>query len=145
MATRTAALLRSAGARVVLTRADNAGVGPCITARAAIGNDAHAAVALSIHADGADAGGRGFHVIEPISVGYNAAIVGASHQLALALRSAFAAGTGEPFATYLAGGTGLMARSDLGGLNLSLVPKVFIETGNMRNPVDAARLADATD
>ncbi|GAC1328403.1 MAG: hypothetical protein NVSMB13_15510 [Mycobacteriales bacterium] len=143
VAIRTAAVLRGAGARVVLTRSDNDGVGPCITQRATIGNDAHAAVAVSIHADGADPSGRGFHVIEPVSVGYNAAIVPASHRLALALRSAFAAGTGEPFATYLAGGSGLMARSDLGGLNLSLVPKVFIETGNMRNATDAARLSDA--
>ena len=35
---------------------------------------------------------------------------------------------------------GLDVRSDLGGLNLSDVPKVFVETGNMRNPVDARRL-----
>ena len=33
-----------------------------------------------------------------------------------------------------------MARSDLGGLNLSDVPKVFIETGNMRNATDARLL-----
>jgi len=31
-------------------------------------------------------------------------------------------------------------RTDLGGLNLSTVPKVFIECGNMRNAADAARL-----
>ena len=31
-------------------------------------------------------------------------------------------------------------RTDLGGLNLSTVPKVFIECGNMRNAGDAARL-----
>ena len=31
-------------------------------------------------------------------------------------------------------------RSDLGGLNLSTVPKVFIEMGNMDNAADAARL-----
>ena len=34
-------------------------------------------------------------------------------------------------------------RSDLGGLNLSDVPKVLIETGNMRNATDAARLESA--
>ena len=34
-------------------------------------------------------------------------------------------------------------RSDLGGLNLSDVPKVLIETGNMRNAGDAARLESA--
>jgi N-acetylmuramoyl-L-alanine amidase len=44
-----------------------------------------------------------------------------------------------PYATYI-GREGLDERSDLGGLNLSNVPKVFIETGNMRNPTDAALL-----
>ena len=33
-------------------------------------------------------------------------------------------------------------RSDLGGLNLSAVPKVFIECGNMRNSADARRMTD---
>ena len=33
-------------------------------------------------------------------------------------------------------------RTDLGGLNLSRIPKVFIECGNMRNAADASRLAD---
>jgi N-acetylmuramoyl-L-alanine amidase len=41
--------------------------------------------------------------------------------------------------TYL-GGSGLSVRSDLGGLNLSDVPKVFVETGNMRNESDARLL-----
>ena len=50
-----------------------------------------------------------------------------------------ASGTGEPYADYVGRG-GLDVRSDLGGLNLSDVPKVLIETGNMRNAVDAARL-----
>ena len=36
-----------------------------------------------------------------------------------------------------------MERSDLGGLNLSNVPKVFIETGNMRNATDASLLESA--
>lgn len=38
----------------------------------------------------------------------------------------------------------LNQRNDLGGLNISLVPKVFIETGNMRNATDAALLTDPT-
>ena len=47
-----------------------------------------------------------------------------------------------PEATYV-GTNGLDVRSDLGGLNLSDVPKVFIETGNMRNSTDAALLESA--
>src|SRR5207244_9812030 len=49
---RLAHLLEQAGARVVLTRTDDKGVGPCITERAAVGNRAKADAAVSIHADG---------------------------------------------------------------------------------------------
>jgi len=140
VATRLAALLRAAGATVVLTRPDNSGVGPCITERAAIGNNAHADAAISIHADGGPTGGRGFHVIEPAPVaGYNTGIVAPSARLALAVRRSYQAATGEPFSTY-AGSSALETRSDLGGLNLSTVPKVFIETANMANSADAALL-----
>jgi N-acetylmuramoyl-L-alanine amidase len=47
-----------------------------------------------------------------------------------------------PYADYIAV-RGLDVRSDLGGLNLSDVPKVFLETGNMRNASDARLLASA--
>ena len=142
VAARLARLLREAGARVVLTRHGNTGWGPCITERAAIGNRAHADVALSIHADGGPASGRGFHVIYPPSLpGLTDDIAAASLRLALDVRRAYATGTGLPYATYL-GGTGLSRRSDLGGLNLSDVPKVLVETGNMRNAQDAALLSD---
>jgi N-acetylmuramoyl-L-alanine amidase len=137
---RLARILRAAGARVVLTRRGNAGWGPCITQRAAIGNRARADAALSIHADGGPAGGRGFHVIFPPSIrGLTEDIAAASHRLALDVRAAFRAGTGLPHATYI-GSQGLDRRSDLGGLNLSDVPKVFVETANMRNAADAALL-----
>ena len=48
-----------------------------------------------------------------------------------------------PVAGYV-GTDGLDVRSDLGGLNLSDVPKVLIETGNMRNATDAGRLESAS-
>ncbi len=140
VALRLRAILRSAGARVVLTRNSNRGVGPCITERAAIGNRSHADAAISIHADGGPPGGRGFHVIYPPSIrGLTDDIAAASYRLALDVRAAYRAGTGLPYATYL-GRDGLDVRSDLGGLNLSDVPKVFVETANMRNPTDAALL-----
>jgi len=131
VAIRLARILRRDGARVVLTRASNDGVGPCIDERAAIGNRAHADAAISIHADGGPPDGRGFHVIYL-----------RSRRLALEIRNAFRAGTGEPYADYI-GRSGLDLRTDLGGLNLSRVPKVFIETGNMRNAWDARRLESA--
>jgi len=132
--------LSAAGAQVVLTREDDTGWGPCITRRAGIGNAAQAAAAISIHADGGPSSGRGFHVILPAAVpGHNEAIVAPSRRLGQAVHSAFAAATGEPTADYL-GSDGYSVRSDLGGLNLSTVPKVFLEMGNMDNATDAARL-----
>jgi N-acetylmuramoyl-L-alanine amidase len=136
VAVRLTRILRYEGARVVLTRKSNDGVGPCIDERAAIGNRAHADAAISIHADGGPAGGRGFEVIYKPNAP-------ASRTLALAVRRAFAAGTGEPYANYV-GHDGLDVRTDLGGLNLSIVPKVLIETGNMRNTTDARRLESGT-
>ena len=133
-------LLEDAGARVVLTRPDDKGVGPCITERAAIGNRAKADAAVSIHADGGPAGGRGFHVIEPALIkGHTEPILAPSQRLASALRVNYLA-TGIPTSTYI-GRDGIDVRSDLGGLNLSTVPKVFVECGNMNNPTDAALLA----
>ncbi|GAA4131131.1 N-acetylmuramoyl-L-alanine amidase [Actinomadura keratinilytica] len=140
---RLAKILRAEGAKVVLTRPDDTGVGPCITERAAIGNRAKADAALSIHADGASASGHGFHVIQPRSVkGQGDGMVPASRRLGRAIRDAYRAGTGLPYSTYL-GKDGLDSRDDLGGLNLSKVPKVFIECGNMRNSGDAAKLSSA--
>ena len=129
--------LRAAGATVVLTRTTNTGVGPCVTQRAAIGNQAHANAAVSIHADGGPASGRGFAILEPVADGINNAIIGPSDRLATDLRAAFAAGTGEPVSSY-DGINGIQPRDNLAGTNLSTVPKVFIECANMRNPTDAA-------
>ncbi len=143
VADRAALLLRREGARVVLTRTTSMGVGPCVNVRAAIGNDAHANAAISIHADGGAATGSGFHVIAPALApdGGNAAILAPSKRLAVDVRDAFQRSTGEPFADYVAQ-SGLITRDDLGGLNLSRVPKVFIECANMRNAADAAHVQD---
>jgi N-acetylmuramoyl-L-alanine amidase len=131
--------LEALGAGVVMTRTTNDGVGPCVNERAAIGNRAHADLALSIHADGGPPGGRGFHVIAPLARRAVApAIVAPSLRFARALRARLDAI--GPRSTYLGGGTGLVSRDDLGGLNLSRVPKAFVELGNMRNAADARLL-----
>ncbi|MEV7935791.1 N-acetylmuramoyl-L-alanine amidase [Kitasatospora sp. NPDC088264] len=142
---RARAILAARGATVVLAQDGDRPWGPCIDERARAGADAHADVALSVHGDGGPAGGSGFHVILPAKVAAgkadNSAIVEPSRRLGLLLRERFRAATGEPYADYTAS-DGLDTRSDLGGLNLSTVPKVFIECGNMRNPVDAKRMTD---
>ncbi|WP_344897191.1 N-acetylmuramoyl-L-alanine amidase [Actinomadura meridiana] len=142
VAQRLVKVLRSQGATVTLTRQNDTGVGPCVDERAAIGNRAHADAALSIHADGSTASGHGFHVIEPVAVGKNAAIVKPSRRLGTAIRDAYHSGTGMPYSTYR-GKDALDRRSDLGGLNMSTVPAVFIECGNMGNPGDAAKMSSA--
>ena len=131
--------LQAEGATVVLTRPDNDGVGPCVTTRAAIINDAHADVAIDIHADGGPTDGRGFAVLEPTADGPNDGVIASSAAFAATLRNAFVAGTTMPVSTY-DGVDGLQPRSDLAGLNLTTVPKVLIECGNMRNATDAALL-----
>ena len=135
-------ILQSAGAHVVMSRTTNDGWGPCIDERAAFGNRAHANVAISIHADGGPASGRGFHVNMPaLTPGYTDDIYAASHRLGIDIRDAYTA-TGMPTSTYF-GTQGLVERTDLGGLNLSNVPKVIVETGNMRNATDAGLLESA--
>jgi N-acetylmuramoyl-L-alanine amidase len=134
--------LERLGARVVLTRHSNDGVGPCVDERAEIANHAGAAVALSIHADGNLAeGAHGFDVIHPSTAEMVAPVVaGPSLKLAEAERDAlFAAGV--PPANYV-GNDGLDERSDLAGLNLARVPAVLVELGNMREPEEAAQLED---
>ncbi|MFC7915053.1 N-acetylmuramoyl-L-alanine amidase [Streptomyces sp. NPDC057386] len=137
-------LLQQQGATVKLTQDGDRPYGPCVDERARIGNTAHADAVVSIHADGAAAGNRGFHVILPASVHAGAAdtrpIVGPSRELGERIADSFVRVTGSAPSNYIGDGTGLVTRRDLGGLNLSTVPKVFIECGNMRDSKDAALL-----
>lgn len=144
LAHRMRALLEEQGATVKLTQDDDRPFGPCVDERARIGNDAKADAVVSLHADGSGAGNRGFHVILPGAVDAGAAdtraIVGPSRDLGERIAGNFVRATGSAPSNYTGGGTGLVTRKDLGGLNLSTVPKVFIECGNMRDGKDAALL-----
>ncbi|MFE9607586.1 N-acetylmuramoyl-L-alanine amidase [Streptomyces sp. NPDC006012] len=138
-------LLEQQGATVKLTHDhDDPPWGPCVDERARIGNAAHADAAISIHADGSAAGNRGFHVILPGAVHAGGAdtrpIVGPSRDLGERIAGNFVRATSSAPANYVGDGTGLVTREDLGGLDLSTVPKVFIECGNMRDSKDAAQL-----
>ena len=131
--------LHRAGARVVMTRHSNNGVGPCVTSRAHILNRAGASVALDVHADGGPAWGRGFTVLEPVADGPNDGIITASERLGNDVRSALLKYTSMPESNY-DGHNGLVSRNDLAGLNLATEPKVLVECGNMRNATDARLL-----
>ncbi|MBB6628536.1 N-acetylmuramoyl-L-alanine amidase [Nocardioides sp. KIGAM211] len=134
------------GARVVMTRHSHRQDrwGPCVDVRGRAGNAAPADLKISIHADGSyTAGARGFHVIAPTDRRpWTHDIYRASKRLAVRSRAALRA-AGLPVANYVAGGDGLDFRSDLGTLNLSDVPTVMVELGNMRNARDAQRMTSA--
>jgi len=132
--------LVAAGATVVMTRKTNDGVGPCVNHRAQIINAAHADVAIDIHADGGPSWGRGFSVLEPVADGPNDKVIRDSIRFGATVRSALLASTRMPLSDYY-GQHGVVFRNDLAGLNLTTVPKVLVECGNMPNPADAALLA----
>ena len=141
--------LEDAGARVVMTRHSNRDDrwGPCIDARGRKGNRIPADVKISIHGDGVSTGSttggaaaRGFHVIAPADRRpWTHNIHRASLRLARDTKAALRAHR-LPVANYVAGGDGIDVRSDLGTLNLSDVPTVMVELGNMRDARDARRM-----
>lgn len=128
-------LVHSAGGRTVLTRTSDDGVGPCVDVRARTLNEAAADIAIDIHADGGPASGRGFTILRPVRSGVNDSVVAASWEYADLLKSAMLK-TGMPVSDYY-GANGFKDRDDLAGLNLTTVPQLLLETGNMRNTEDA--------
>jgi len=137
------ARLTALGATVVLSRPSDTGYGPCITTRAALGAKVHAALKVSIHADGAAIANHGFFVMRPGLVkGYTNDILSSSYTLAKAVRSGLLK-VGLKVANYYAT-NGIIARTDMGGLNMSDVPAVMVELGNMKNSADAARMRSTT-
>jgi N-acetylmuramoyl-L-alanine amidase len=140
------AKLEKSGATVVLTRTSNREDrwGPCVDVRGRAGNGKHADLKLSIHGDGSLASGaHGFHVIYPPDrAPWTDDIFTSSRRLAQVTKNALLK-KGFSVATYIAGGDGLDQRSDLGTLNLSDVPVVMLEAGNMRDGGDAAVMTSA--
>jgi N-acetylmuramoyl-L-alanine amidase len=142
VATDLAGVLRAQGARVVMTRHNNTGVGPCVNVRARIIDRSHANVAIDIHADGGPPDGRGVAILEPVADGPNNHIIGASQRFGHDVLHEMETVAGMPPSTY-DGTDGVVFRDDLAGLNLTTVPEVLIESGNMRNATDAAMLTSS--
>ncbi|CAB4792053.1 unannotated protein [freshwater metagenome] len=140
LAQRVREILLASGASVEMTRGNNDSVGPCVNTRAKIGNDAHGDVALSLHGDGGPSAGHGFAVLIPVSSSTNSAVVASSRHFGETLVSSFT--SVMPVSDYL-GSQGIQSRSDLAGLNLTTVPKVLVECGNMRNSGDARLMQDS--
>lgn len=142
-------LLEGLGARVVLTRGSDSDErwGPCVDERGRIGNPGRpgptADLRISIHADGVTEGGAsGFHVIRPERLdGWTEDIVRPSRRLAAAVRDALVDARFRP--SSYRGVRGVDVRGDLGTLNLSDVPAVMVELGNMRDPDEAAVMESA--
>lgn len=139
VAARVTRLLEARGVAVRSTRDDDTGVGPCVDRRAAIANDVGATLTVSIHADGAPADGRGFHVALS-----DPPLAPSQREPSAALGRALVAGLeGQGFApsTYR-GEAGLDRRPDLAGLSLARVPSALVECANMANPAEARVVAD---
>jgi len=133
------AILVKDGAKVVLTRKNNHGLGPCVNTRARILDRAHADVSIDIHADYAPSSGRGFTVLEPVADGPNDKVITPSLRFGRDVHAAMRSRTPMPVSDYY-GHDCYIRRDDLAGLNLTTMPKVLIECGNMNNAQDAALL-----
>lgn len=144
VAERVRSLLKAQGVRVVMTRTNDTGVGPCVNKRAAIQSEAGVDAAVSIHADGAPSSGHGFHVCYASRQpdGASAATMSDSKALSEAVHDALRSESGLVPSTYI-GHDGYYPRSDMAGLNLSTSPTTFLELGNMRNAHDAALQSSA--
>ncbi len=127
------------GARVVMTRTGNHGIGPCVDTRARILDRARAQVSIDIHADYGASAGRGFTILEPVADGPNDKVIDPAIRFGRDVHATMLRYTNLPVSDYY-GHNGYISRNDLAGLNLTTMPKVLIECGNMNNASDAALL-----
>ena len=134
------ARLQQLGARVAMTRTTNSWTawGPCVWDRGRFGARVGARLMVQIHADGAPPSGYGFHIITAgLTRGWTDRTWRPALVLAKAMRAGMIAGCVAP-STYIRGA--LSIRTDQTAMNFARVPTVTVESGNMRNPRDAARM-----
>lgn len=136
---RLSRILRGHGVRVLLTRHNDHGLGPCVDKRAEIGNRRDVAAVVTIHGDGAPASGHGFFVMTAARqpAGATAQVARQSLRLADTVHDGLARYSGLTPSNYI-GSNGYYTTTKFAALNLSTRPAVFLEIGNMRNASDAA-------
>ena len=135
--------LEALGADVKMTRHSNSmrKWGPCVDERGRFGAKVGADLMLSIHGDGADSSGYGFYVMEPSVIkGWTDDISAKSIRLGKRFVAGMA-GAGAPRSTYIS--NRMLITPTISTLNLSDVPVILLESGNMRNSSDAARMSSA--
>lgn len=143
VANRLKPMLEAQGATVRMTRTSNSydAWGPCVWDRAKMANRIGADAMISIHADGASARSSGFFALTPALIpGWTDDVVRKDRRLAKAMIAGMAA-AGAPRSNYIPGQ--LMVSRDTTSLNVSNVPTVTIEVGNMRNAREARRMSSA--
>ncbi len=133
--------LEALGADVRMTRHANTmrKWGPCVNERGRFGAKVGADLMLSIHADGTSPSGYGFYVMVPSVIkGWTDDIAAKSTRLGKRFVSGMAA-AGAPRSTYISGQ--MLVTPSISTLNFSDVPVILLESGNMRNAADAARMS----
>lgn len=132
--------LKSQGAKVIMSRADDAGFGGCLDQRAKAANASGADLALSINSAVQEAGQRGF-LLETPAAGADPKVTAqqaVSNPAATVLRDAARAGGFVP-AQYLGGKDGI-AETTNALTSLVNIPMVYANLGNLANGDDAALL-----
>ncbi|TWS19405.1 hypothetical protein FK529_09395 [Tsukamurella asaccharolytica] len=135
------AALKTQGAKVILSRADDAGFGGCVDQRAAAANKSGADLAVSINSAIQDAAQRGF-LLETAAPGATDSKVTAQQAVSdpatTVIRDATRAGGFVP-AQYLGGQDGI-AKTANALASLVNIPLVYANLGNLANAEDAALL-----
>ena len=133
--------LQSQGAKVILSRADDAGFGGCVDQRATAANASGADLAVSINSAVQEAAQRGF-LLETAAPGAADPKVTAQQTVsapaATVVRDAARAGGIVP-AQYLGGQDGI-AQTTNAFASLVKIPLVYANLGNFANTDDAAQL-----
>jgi N-acetylmuramoyl-L-alanine amidase len=144
VANRLKPMLEAQGATVRMTRSSNSydAWGPCVWDRAKMANRIGADAMISIHADGASRGSKGFFAMAPALIpGWTDDVVKKDRRLARSMIAGMAA-AGAPRSNYIP--NQLMISRDTTSLNVSNVPTVTIEVGNMRNAQEARRMSSSS-